>query len=48
VLYFELDDVLLRVLGKIGETYPVGEKLWVKFNEEKMHLIDENSGKVLI
>ena len=48
VLYFELDDVLLRVLGKIGETYPVGEKLWVKFNEEKMHLIDESSGKVLI
>jgi ABC-type sugar transport system ATPase subunit len=48
VLYFELDDVMLRALGEIGEKYSIGETIWVKFNEEKIHLIDKQTGSVLI
>jgi len=48
VLCFELDDVVLKVLGKVGEMYSVGEKLWIKFNEDKIHLIDYYSGDVLV
>jgi len=48
VLYFELDGVMLRTLGEVGERYSIGETIWVKFNEEKIHLIDKQTGSVLI
>lgn len=48
VLYFELNDTLVRALGRAGEVYAVGEKLWVKFDEERIHLIDEKSEKVIL
>jgi ABC-type sugar transport system ATPase subunit len=48
VLYFELDGVMLRALGEVGERYSIGETIWVKFNEEKIHLIDKQTGSVLI
>lgn len=48
VLYFELDNTLLRALGKPGEVYNIGERLWIRFKEHKMHLIDEHTNAVLV
>jgi len=48
VLYFDLNDVLVRAMGRAGEIYAVGEKLWVRFNEERIHLIDDKSGEVIV
>lgn len=48
ILYFSFNDILLRVLGEPGKIYNVGESLWIKFDDERIHVIDRQTDKVLI